>query len=584
MDSSVTALNPSVVTPHRHDDRLSLPPFSGSAEELLSEHFRAIQQLPQLSSHLSFVERAAACEGHLAALVAAQQSAETWEAARQAVLQSDDGVAVYFTLLQLVLIDIMTACKAAHSGWVDCGYSNRKDWAIAVIGFVLDQAPVNVPLLSTLVTAPLQVANDLPKHHAVNSMATYCVSMSVWEEFCGQLALLLCGLRKQRIEQAAQDSQQTLTAWARAKQTVRAAVRVLQADDLDCPIKRLADSDARRLCWWVMKRAPAEAREVLDHLDSCGRHEAMQDALHVVLEEQYWKQPFVKSEREDGQLVSVSIRSGVSTASTTASPSLLSPSSTVSLLSPSSPLSPFLTPSRPSCPSPPADPFRLSLHFPPVSVSPLSSTDPLPLTAVVCVDSERVRLANSAPTLASPSSAASQAEARAWQAKLVALQTQMDDLQLENQHMKEEQTRLRARVEEEQQGRQAEAEQRAEEAQQRAEERRRREELERVVRALVSHPRLKAVQSIGEVDAGPQMLASLEDSSSGSAQSRAAASLALLQRIVELEAQVTLLTPMVLTTREQLTEMAAAGPTELDRPRAEEQKEQLAPGSRTDWR
>ena len=80
-------------------------------------------------------------------------------------------------------------------------------------------------------------------------MASYCVRVSEWEKWAAQVALLLCGLRQQRIEQAAARSQQTLTAWARAKQLAQAVRRTLTADDLDTPIKRLADDDTRRLCW-----------------------------------------------------------------------------------------------------------------------------------------------------------------------------------------------------------------------------------------------------------------------------------------------------------------------------------------------
>ena len=257
------------------------------AESVLLSQLREWQEVQSLTSHLPFLERARACEADLAALVSAQQSRSSWSRARAAIL-SDPLLSSYSTYFQLTLIDVMTACKAIHSGWVSCGYTDMKDWLIAAFEITLDLVPVSIPG-SGFLTAALQFANDRPKAHAVNAMAVWCISHDDWAVFVQQLAVLVCGVKREAIAKEGKGDKEK-GVMGRMMEGGKAAMRALMVDDKHSALRRMADTDARRVCWAIMQ----EAVRPLHSLDERDVHAALQQAVWAVMEGRYSKQEWVE--------------------------------------------------------------------------------------------------------------------------------------------------------------------------------------------------------------------------------------------------------------------------------------------------
>ena len=80
----------------------------------------------------------------------------------------------------------------------------------------------------------------------------------------------------------------------RVKEVVEEGVRKLQGDDLDTPLKQMADADARRLLWAVMKNEAgmAEVDKPLQVRHGEKLHHALQASLHVIMEGQYQRRPY----------------------------------------------------------------------------------------------------------------------------------------------------------------------------------------------------------------------------------------------------------------------------------------------------
>ena len=259
------------------------------------------EQTRRLSGELSSFDWVKEREATLRALVDDQQSEQARRKARAAVMQ-DEVSCAYFHCFQLVLVDVMTGCKAVHSGWVSQGYNNKKDWLLSGLGLVLDNLPVSIPGSSVL-TSVLQYANDLPKMHAVNAMAAFCISHNDWEHFVAQLALLLAALRQVKIVEAHDKWKkgEVPTGLNKAKAALKAAERQVKADDIDSPMKQLADDDARRLCWSVMKgriTPKTLPMDVRSSLNERALHELLQTALQEITREEkqpYAPQPFVEA-------------------------------------------------------------------------------------------------------------------------------------------------------------------------------------------------------------------------------------------------------------------------------------------------
>ena len=253
------------------------------------------QRLSDVLGSLTWMQES---EAALRALVDDQQSDDARRRAQAAVMQ-DDVSCAYFHCLQLTLVDVMTGCKAAHSGWVSQGHSNKKDWVIKGLGLVMDNLPV--PGAGVL-KAALQYSNDLPKMHAVNAMAAFCVRHSDWQTFVERLALLLVAVRRQRIADAHDEWKQAQrpSMLNKAKGGVKGAVRFVMADDVDSPMKQLADDDARRLCWAVMKgriRPTTLPMDVQAAHNARTLHELLQAAVREVMREE--KEPYAPRSYEE---------------------------------------------------------------------------------------------------------------------------------------------------------------------------------------------------------------------------------------------------------------------------------------------
>ena len=187
---------------------------------------------------------------------------------RAAALRDEVSCAYYFTL-QLVLVDVMTGCKAAHSGWMSPGYSNRKDVGrgagrpelragqhtcpYARCGCAHVRAAVHPTGLPTVRARhrPTEAVhlNDLPNMHAVNAMAGFCLHHGDWQHFVSELALLLVAVRHARIVEAHHRWRRAQERGVLSKVTaaVKAAKRWAMADDVD---KRTA----RRSGWRTTTR------------------------------------------------------------------------------------------------------------------------------------------------------------------------------------------------------------------------------------------------------------------------------------------------------------------------------------------
>ena len=270
------------------------------AESVLLSQLREWQEVQSLTSHLPFLERARACEADLAALVSAQQSRSSWSRARAAIL-SDPLLSSYSTYFQLTLIDVMTACKAIHSGWVSCGYTDMKDWLIAAFEITLDLVPVSIPG-SGFLTAALQFANDRPKAHAVNAMAVWCISHDDWAVFVQQLAVLVCGVKREAIAKEGKGDKEK-GVMGRMMEGGKAAMRALMVDDKHSALRRMADTDARRVCWAIMQ----EAVRPLHSLDERDVHAALQQAVWAVMEGRYSKQEWVEGSPMGGAIAVVRV-------------------------------------------------------------------------------------------------------------------------------------------------------------------------------------------------------------------------------------------------------------------------------------
>ena len=311
--SSSALLPVSASTPRRKEPRASAHQQTfpvASAEErttvitveaqtFLLGVYQSWQEVQSVTSHLPFLQWAKAREAQLAALITAQQSVDAWADAQKAVL-SDPLLSTYFTFFQMTLIDVMTACKSVHSEWVSLGYTNKKDWLIQAVDLALDVVPLSAPAAAAIVGA-LQFVNDRPKQQSVNAMAVFCIHHTDWGHFVRRLAVLVCGVKQQTIADVGQEGgkanghQPTTIVgfFTRVKEGTEAVVRKINASDLDTPVKRLADDDARRLYTAIMK----ERMKPLPSLEAQPLHLALQEAVYEVMEHKYTRQPWVDDSR-----------------------------------------------------------------------------------------------------------------------------------------------------------------------------------------------------------------------------------------------------------------------------------------------